>query len=195
MFMKDFTKLAHDILAVPPFGTATEAPVLTGLVAGTKVETDRGWTDVTALDRGDRVYTLDGGLARILGLDRRTAQVQAWHLPGGYLDSCSDLYLLPRQPILMSTLDDPELGAAPFVLIPSEALAKLPFVTRQTLREEIVTPMFADEEVVFANSGVLLRCPGVIEGAGPMMLDSFFPSLEIEEARAFLLRREARLWA
>lgn len=193
MFMKDFTKLAHDISAIPPL--ETEARILTGLVAGTKVETDRGWTDVTALNRGDRVYTLDGGLARILGLDRREADLQALHLPGGYMDACSDLCLLPRQPVLISTLDDPEIGTAPFVMLPSEALAVLPFLTRQSLRAEVVTPLFADEEVVFANSGVLLRCPGVIEGAGPMLMDSFFPTLDLAEARAFLIRREARLWA
>ncbi len=194
MFMKDFTKLADACEIVPP-QIATEAPVLTGLMAGTKVETDRGWQDVTSLNRGDRIYTLDGGLARILGLDRRQAQVQTLHLPGGYLDACSDLWLLPRQPILVSTLDDPQIGAAPFVLIPSEALTVLPFVTRQALTEEVITPLFADEEVVFANSGVMLRCPGVIEGTGPLMMDSFFPTLDLACARAFLTRREARLWA
>lgn len=193
MFMKDFTKLADVCEIVPPM-VATEAPVLTGLMAGTRVETEKGWQDVTALNRGDRIYTLDGGLARILGLDRRTAQVQAWHLPGGYLDACSDLCLLPRQPLLVSTLEDPQIGAAPFVLIPSEALSVLPFVTRRALTEEIITPLFADEEVVFANSGVMLRCPGVIEGTGPLMMDSFFPTLDLNEARAFLIRREARLW-
>lgn len=194
MFMQDFTKLAQDISAVPPALDLAEAPVLTGLVAGTRVETDRGWTDVANLNRGDKVYTLDGGLARILGLDRRTARIETLHLPGGYFDACSDLCLLPRQPLLISTLDDPEIGAAPFVLVPAEALSVLPFLSRQSLEAEVVTPLFADEEVVFANSGVLMRCPGVIEGAGPMLIDSFFPTLDLPEAREFLLRREARLW-
>ncbi|NBZ88418.1 Hint domain-containing protein [Stagnihabitans tardus] len=195
MFMKDFTRFAEDIAAVPPLESLTSAAVLTGLVAGTRVETDCGWRDVTALSRGDRVQTLDGGLARILGLDRREAEIETLLLPGGYMDACSDLCLLPRQPILVSTLDDPEIGAAPFVLIPAEALGSLPFLSRVKQKAEVITPLFADEEVVFANSGVLLRCPGVIEGAGPMSMDSFFPTLDLEEARAFLSRREARLWA
>ncbi len=195
MFMKDFTRHVEDIALVPPANLRVETPVLTGLISGTKVETERGWTDVAALNRGDKVYTLDGGLARILGLDRRQAQVQALHLPGGTFDACSDLHLLPRQPVLISTLDDPEIGAAPFVLVPAEALSVLPFLTPATLQAEVITPLFADEEVVFANSGVLLRCPGVIEGAGPMLMDSFFPTLDLADARAFLLRREARLWA
>lgn len=195
MFMKDFTRFAEDIAAVPPMETTTGAAVLTGLVAGTQVETDHGWRDVTDLCRGDRVQTLDGGLARILGLDRREAEIETLLLPGGYMDACSDLCLLPRQPILVSTLDDPEIGAAPFVLIPAEALSALPFLTRQRQKAEVITPLFADEEVVFANSGVLLRCPGVIEGAGPMSMDSFFPTLDLAEARAFLARRETRLWA
>ena len=195
MFMKDFTRFAEDIAAVPPMAATTGAAVLTGLVAGTQVETDHGWRDVTDLCRGDRVQTLDGGLARILGLDRREAEIETLLLPGGYMDACSDLHLLPRQPILVSTLDDPEIGAAPFVLIPAAALSALPFLTRQRQKAEVITPLFADEEVVFANSGVLLRCPGVIEGAGPMSMDSFFPTLDLAEARAFLARRETRLWA
>lgn len=194
MFMQDFTRLIHDLTAVPPARDLAEAPVLTGLVAGTKVETQAGWRDVATLHRGDRVHTLDGGLARILGLDRREAQVETLTLPGGYFDACSDLMLLPRQPLLIATLDDPELGAAPFVMVPAEALSSLPFLSRNTLRTEIVTPMFADEEVVYANSGVLMRCPGVIEGAGPQVMDSFFPTLDLAEARAFLTRREDRLW-
>lgn len=191
MFMQDFARLAADSSAVPPRAELAQAPVLTGLLAGTQVETEKGWSDVASLARGDRVHTLDGGLARILGLDRRTASGSALHLPGGYMDACSDLWLLPRQPVLVSTLD---LLPAPFVLIPAEALEVLPFISRRPLEAEVVTPLFADEELVFANSGVLLRCPGVIEGAGPMTLDSFFPALDRAEAQDFLLSREARLW-
>lgn len=199
MFMKHFTARAEDSTLVPPALPVADAPVLTGLVAGTLVETEAGWRDVASLARGDKVQTLDGGLVRILGLDRRVLQsgMGALTLPGGHFDACSDLVLLPRQMLLVSTLDDPEIGAAPFVLIPAEALTALPFVhpTPAAAAQEVVTPLFADEEVVFANSGVMLRCPGVIEGAGPMTMDSFFPTLDLPEARAFLDRREARLWA
>lgn len=194
MFMQDIARLTRDIALVPPAAPTLDQPVLTGLVAGTKVETDRGWTDVARLNRGDKVYTLDGGLARILGLDRRSATVRTLRVPGGMLDACSDIDLLPRQPVLIETLDDPEIGGAPFVLVPAEALSVLPHLSQGEMAAEIVTPLFADEEVVFANSGVLLRCPGVIEGAGPMTMDSFFPTLDLPEARAFLRRREARLW-
>ena len=63
------------------------------------VESAAGWQTVESLAPGMRVQTLDGGLARVLRLTKRTIRpsddLVLIHLPGGCLDACSDLLLLP----------------------------------------------------------------------------------------------------
>ena len=77
------------------------------------------------------------------------------------------------------------------------ALTTDPLIRRDfpDLKVQVITPLFAEEEVVFANSGVLLHCPSVIDGAGRYPDDSFFPRLDAASAREFLTRRTARLAA
>lgn len=201
MFMKDFTRLATEITLV---GTrlpdSVPAQVTTGIVAGTLIEAAQGWCKVESLRIGDAVQTLDGGLARILGIDRRclwpAAETALIHVPGGSHDACSDLLLVPGQHVLIDTLDDAAIGA-PFALVPAMALTADRLVRRHfpSGPVEVITPLFADEEVVFANSGVLLHCPGVVDGAGRLPESSFFLRLDRVAARAFLQRRAARLAA
>ena len=200
MFMQDITKLTTAFARVTPRPRVTQAlPVTTGLVAGTLLETARGWADVATLRIGDAVQTLDGGLSRILGLDRRVLRPEPETslilIPGGCHDACHDLLLMPGQHILKDTLDDATCHGAPFVLLPAFAMTIDGMVTRHfpEAEVEVVTPLFADEEIVFANSGVLLHCPGVIDGAGRAPLNSFFPRMDSVEARGFLTRRAARL--
>lgn len=200
MFMQDIARLTTAFTKVAARPRLKQAlPVTTGIVAGTLVETAHGWADVASLRIGDAVQTLDGGLSRILGLDRRSLRPEPETslilIPGGCHDACSDILLLPGQHILKDTLDDETCHGAPFVLLPAFAMTVDRTVTRhfpQTM-VEVITPLFADEEIVFANSGVLLHCPGVIDGAGRPPVNSFFPRMDSVEARAFLTRRAARL--
>ncbi len=199
MFMNDFTSYATEFsLVAPRVSAVIAAPVVTGIVAGTLLETGLGWRDVATLRIGDAVQTLDGGLARIHGLDRRILQPAAETalilVPGGCHDACSDLWLVPGQHLLIDTLEDASIGA-PFALVPALALTTDALVRRDfpTHPVEVITPLFADEEVVFANSGVLIHCPGVMDGAGRYPENSFFPRLDTLAARAFLKCRAARL--
>ena len=196
MFMQDISRSASAIFPVETL----LSPVITGIVAGTLVETTAGWQPIEALRIGDCVQTLDGGLAKILHLDRRALQPELettlLMLPGGQYDACSDLLLLPRQHLLIDTLDDAEIDGAPFVLIPALALLHGPARRHRTAQPtQIVTPLFASEEVIYANSGVLLHCPGLLDGANRYPEDSFFPRLDAPRARAFLARRAERLVA
>ena len=201
MFMQDFTGLlAQSTPAILPLDSLP-ACVTTGLVAGTLLETQAGWRPVQTLRIGDAVQTLDGGLARILGLDRRilTADGLATliKIDGGHFDACSDLLLLPGQHVLLDTLDDPQMDGSPFAMIAALALLATPGARRTPLGTsvEVITPMFADEEVVYANSGVLLHCPGIIDGAQGFPDTSFFPRLDAVQARHFVHRRHARIAA
>lgn len=199
MFMQDIARIATAIsLVAPRRATPVPAPVLGGIVAGTLVEGETGWVAAENLRIGDRLQTLDGGLARIHGLDRRILGVQAEtsliHVPGGCFDACSDLWLVPGQHVLMDTVQDPD-HTAPYVLLPAIALTTDAAVRHSFLQTEVqvITPLFADEEVIFANSGVMLHCPSVIDGAGRYPDNSFFPRLDAATARSFLTSRDLRL--
>ncbi len=200
MFMQDIAKLTTAFTKVATRPRSIQSlPVTTGLVAGTLVETVSGWADVATLRIGDAVQTLDGGLTRILGLDRRTLrpepETSLIRIPGGCHDACSDILLMPGQHVLKDTLDDPTCHGAPFVLLPAFAMTIDLMITRHfpEAAVEVITPLFADEEIIFANSGVLLHCPGVIDGAGRPPVNSFFPRMDSVDARAFLTRRAVRL--
>ena len=69
MFMQDFSRHITDTATAVYPQNCAPSPVTTGLVAGTLVETKAGWQKVETLRLGDFVQTLDGGLARVLGLD------------------------------------------------------------------------------------------------------------------------------
>ena len=199
MFMQDITQLDTAFtLVTPRAAPVVPARILGGIVAGTLVEGECGWVAAETLQIGDRVQTLDGGLARIHGIDRRklnphpdTALI---HVPGGTFDACSDLWLVPGQHVLIDTVGD---HSAPYLLVPALALTCNNAVRHSfpDSQIDIITPLFADEEVIFANSGVLLHCPSVIDGAGRYPDNSFFPRLDAAMARVFLQRRNHRLGA
>jgi hypothetical protein len=200
VLLQEFAKLTTEINMIYPRQAIVTAPVVSGLVAGTLIEGARGWVRVETLRIGDVVQTLDGGLARILGIDRRTlhpaAETALILVPGGCFDACSDLLLVPGQHLIVDTLDLVDFGA-PFAMLPARALTADHRIRRLVPQQvqEIVTLLFADEEVVYANSGVLLHCPGVMDGAGRYPDNSFFPRLDGQEAQTFLQRRAARLAA
>lgn len=194
MFMQDITRF--DATAVIP-----ALPVTAGLLAGTCVETRAGWRAVETLRTGDTVQTLDGGLRRIAAIDRR------WTMPGmpapvvqvdgGVFGNCAELFLLPDQHVLLD-LDpsDPATGGLPdalAVLAPATALLALPGVRmlRRTAPVQAVTLMFAEEELVWAATGVLAHCPAVRHGAAALPQGDSFPAVDEAVARRLLAARRA----
>ena len=167
--------------------------VTSGLIAGTLVEGTNGWSPIEDLRIGDAVQSYDGGLARVVGLDRDwiTPEIGAYvvHLPGGALDNCSDLMLLPGQNVLVDTLNDEKMPDDLVALIPAAALEGVFGASRLKIEKplEVITPRFADDEAIFANSGTLLHCPGIRQTAGQPASD-FFTKLDLAQAQAFLQR-------
>lgn len=190
MFLKDFTRTATP----GAFSAVTPSAVATGLTADTLVETTSGWAKAGDLRLGQRVHTLDGGAAIILGLDRRPVRdLPAILVPGGLADTCCDLILPPDQYLLTDLLGDPVLADVDMALVSARAWASQPTVRQTHITGELVTPMFADEEIIWANSGALLHCPPITTGPGRLPLDGFFLALPDADARALLTRRAARL--
>ena len=179
MFTKDFPRKARNVTS--------------GLIAGTLIESASGWMPVENLRIGDLVQSYDGGLARVVGLDRDwiAPAVGAFvlRLPGGALDNCSDLLLLPGQNLLVDTLNDEDLPDDIVALIPAESLEGVLGTTRARIVKpiEVITPRFANDEAIFANSGTLLHCPGIRQNELQPASD-FFTVLDQSQARRFLHR-------
>lgn len=184
MFMKDFTRSSPRTAPVLP-------AVQAGIAAGTLVETQDGWRKAGSLRMGDRVQTLDGGLARVVGLSRQTVgDGRLMHVEAGQLGTCEDLWLAPFQHVLVDTMGDPAFPDAASLLLPAMALEGTVGRLRPApFRAEVVTLLFAEEEVVWANSGALLWCPGLNHDPEGPPATGYFTRLSTAEARVWLSKR------
>jgi hypothetical protein len=189
MFMQDITRFAAAPVQTEDKTQVVSSHTSFGLVAGTRVETAAGWRAIETLHIGESVYTLDGGLARIAAMNRREVLPgePVIRIAGGHFDACSDLFLMPGQDLLLDTMG---LTDAPYACLSAEVLAACPGVSRSATprRVEVVTPIFAEEEAVWAQSGVLLRCPGVKRDADPA-----YPRIHDRAAAIFLETRMRRV--
>lgn len=188
MFMQDITRFAAAPIQADTSTQIASAHTSFGLVAGTQVETAAGWHMIETLHIGESVYTLDGGLARIVAMNRREVLPgePVIRIAGGYFDACSDLFLMPGQDLLLDTMG---LTEAPYTCLSAEVLAACRGISRSATprRVEVVTPIFAEEEAVWAQSGVLLRCPGVKPDEA-----SAYPRMHGPAAAVFLETRQRR---
>ena len=177
MFMQDITRFAATPVATSNSGLSH------GFFGATLVETATGWRAAETLRIGDSLHTLDGGLQRVAALSRRivTPGEQVVQVSGGHFDACSDVMLLPGQGVLLDTLG---MTAAPYAHVRAAALTACLGArpAAAASRAEIITPIFAEEEAIWAQSGMLLICPG-IKGS------SAYPTLHDRAARLFVTER------
>jgi len=190
---EDCTPVALRKAPVAPPQTRT----LTGLVAGTLVETETGWRPVETLRQGERVQTYDGGLQMVRSLSSTTlsggsvAAKGLLHVPGGALDNCEDLWLMDDQQVLIeSEISEKLLGTAT-VLVPARALEGYRGIERLFggRPTEVFSMGFEDEELVYGNSGVLFHCAPA--AATEAATSGFFTCLSAERAQALLSLIEA----
>lgn len=164
-----------------------------GLLAGTMVDTEFGWRRVESLVPGDRVQTFDGGLRPLTAVQHSEIDqplgmgVNLVNVPAGVLDNCSDINLLAEQRVLLDLAEAEDRFGTPLVLVPAAALEGWNGVTcRESMAfTTAVSLVFADEEVLFANTGVLLHCPTPDIAEGPEV-SGFFTALNFNQSR-FLL--------
>jgi Hint domain len=182
MFMQDLSRFT----ATPV--NMLDASLSLGVIAGTLVETVSGWRSVEDIRVGEMIQTLDGGAKRVVAINRREilpgeAVVE---VKGGCFDACSDVLLMPRQGVLLDTVG---LMGALYARVPATALTSVVGALRKHTqrREEVVTPIFEEEEVIWAQSGMLLHCPGI------RVAETAFPELHADAAELFVLER-ARLF-
>ncbi len=160
-----------------------------GLVAGTLVETAVGWRQVELLRVGDHVQTFDGGLRQLRRVERSYygsdhggyALAEVLHVPGGALDNCEDMFVMPDQMLMITSEVAADLLGTPSVLVPATALIGYRGITQQQPQGliEAITLGFDDEEVIYANSGLLAHCA---TGAK----SDFFTTLDHGRAKALI---------
>jgi hypothetical protein len=164
MFMQAATRF--DLVAATPI--AGVAP-LRGLTAGTLVETATGWTPAEGLRIGTGVHTLEGGQRPVLALTRDVlpAGTMLVRLPGGSFDNCSTLDVLPDQDLVLDHPHGQMVRIAARMLVGQRGASMI----RLERGVERVSPLFAEDEVVWTNSGTRLYCAGIATGRGAGFLD------------------------
>jgi len=174
---------------------------LGGLVSGTLVESDGGWCPIEEIRPGMGVMTLDGGLREPRKILRSeiSAHVNATrgmlHVPPGALDNCSEAKLHDDQLVMIEHPVIEAYTGEPAGLFEARVLEGFRGIRRVhgTCRLAAYGLVFDDEEIVYANSGILMHCPGNADSG-----DGFFQRLEQGQAAALLKRigereEEARL--
>lgn len=155
------------------------APVFVtdGIAAGTRIATATGWRDVAALCPGDLVLTFDDGLVPVVAVQRHHAVAGAgdwpaphWPLavPEGALGNRHPLVLMPDQRLMVDSDLAESLVGDPFPLIPARALAGWRGIAPAPPPPGLMAtvPMFADEQVIYGASAVLLHCLPAPDPAG-----------------------------
>lgn len=146
-----------------------------GLVAGTRIETERGWQRVEDVIPGTGIHTFDGGLRTLktvvrtrYGADLPMVYPEGLTLvPGGALGNCEALYVLPDQGILLSGASVESLTGQARVLVRAADIAGHGEIGLAMPVDgiEVVQLRFEDEEIVYANTGICLHCPPDGRGA------------------------------
>lgn len=168
----------------------------TGLVAGTKVATPTGWRSVEGVIEGDKVLTFDGGMQTVVAVKRRVLWAggrpcpdHMWPMlvPAGALGNREDMWMAPEQHVLLESDTAEQVFGDAFALIPAAALEGFRGIQRAFPHDkvDVIELVFAQDEVVFANSGALFFCPrgddflGDVFGAKD---DALYTPLSVEQA-------------
>ncbi len=166
-----------------------------GIAAGTRVETWDGWKRVETLTEGDMVYVRDGGMRPILSVDRvyfrgrKSLDTLSGSVlvPCGALQNCTPMLLLPDQHVLFETPEAQAVLRTPFTLLPGHALCGHNGITaiRPQGPLEVVTLRFEEEQVIWANTGIMIHCPHDHEAVGPFQ-SSKYPVYDRQSTKALL---------
>ena len=170
-----------DWMSAPSTGTKRKAEVtgaidgaatgvMTGLIAGTRVATAMGWRRIDAISEGDQVLTFDNNLQYVTKVTR----VRLWDgegdcprrfwplcVPAGVLGNRTGMKILPGQPVMLESDTAEAIHDDPFALVRARVLEGIRGIDRTppAPNAEVILLHFADEQVVFGDSGALFFCP------------------------------------
>ncbi|MEP1537211.1 Hint domain-containing protein [Pseudophaeobacter sp.] len=175
-----------------------------GFAAGTKIASNLGWRAVDAMAPGDMVYTFDNDMQPVIDVCRETHWIDAdfvpvnhWPIlvPANALGNQNSMLLMADQGIVLeSDLADDEFDD-PFAIIRAKDLVGLRGIDRQAPKTpiDVVTLVFAKEQVIYAQGGALVHCPksttivsDLMSGQGPQYteLPRQLAALVVDEIQA-----------
>ncbi len=184
-----------DALNLAGIGAATR----TGIVAGTKVETEAGWRPVESLMTGSKVQTY-AGLRRVARVERSFVEPANQDqnpdpmllVPGGVLNNCSAFYLLPDQLVLLETIYAEEVFGDAATLVPGSSMVGFRGIEQVRPRGliEVINLGFDEEDVIYGNTGVLFHCPSIGAKQGEGLRSDYFLTLTNGQAVELLAMLE-----
>lgn len=190
MYIQDQTNFSTDKNAVVP--SIRSAFFRDGMLASTMIETQAGWQQADMLRAGDRVHTFDGGLRQVVRVERRFFDIASdadapeflIHVPGGTLSSCSDAVFMPDQRVLLETPALEDMLGVPSALARIGDLCGLLGISlvRPAGMQQAVRPVLEDEEILWANTGLMCHF-GAIGVDGRPATSPFFTELDADQAR------------
>ncbi|MGD9862344.1 MAG: Hint domain-containing protein [Pseudodonghicola sp.] len=143
---------------------------LAGLVAGTRVATERGWRAVESLRVGDRVLSFDRGFQPLVDVQRdrvtmaerrRPGAQRPVRVPPGALGNTMPVWLMPDQGLLLESDTAQQILGEAFVVVPARALSGFARIAEAEAGPEldVVTLVFPRDEAVYVEGGLLAVCP------------------------------------
>lgn len=172
MFNQKVEDLKKNAVAETGLSASDEKPKaqIAGLLSGTRVATPIGWSPVQTIAAGDEVLTFDAGLQKVVKVERirlwngkGTCPRRFWPLeiPAGALGNSTDLHVLPGQNLMIESDAAEQLFGDPFALIPASATEGVRGIARTPPEHayKVVLMHFAQDQVIYSKSGMLLFCP------------------------------------
>ncbi|MEP2716222.1 Hint domain-containing protein [Pseudophaeobacter sp.] len=141
-----------------------------GFLSGTQVASNLGWRPVEALCAGDKVLTFDHGMQTVVEMVRETVSPDdggidptrcPMHVPRDALNNRVPIWLMPDQGVLMESDLIEDHQGDPFAVVPASVLDGYRGICRLNPMEslQLVTPRFEQDEVIYAEAGLLGFCP------------------------------------
>ncbi|MFK7745739.1 MAG: Hint domain-containing protein [Roseobacter sp.] len=142
----------------------------TGVMSGTLVATQNGWRAADTLSVGDRVLTFDNGLQPIVEIKRRmlwtddaTRKDQPWPvvIPEDVLGNEREIVFLPDQGVMLESENALDAMGDPYAIMPAQVLEGICGIESAPAPHamELLTLVFAGEEVIYIDGSLLLHCP------------------------------------
>lgn len=144
------------------------------LISGIRLETEIGWMKAEDIVPGMSVQTLDGGLRRVLDVEliRFSSGITGHYtdgltlIPGGVLSNCEPFYVLPQQELLLRSPVVEDITGQDAALVRAEFLEGFGGIARVLPADDLslVVLSFSEDEIVWANTGALIQCAGLLAG-------------------------------
>ena len=161
---------AQNVSSAGALRLETTGIVTQGIMAGTRVASNLGWRPVEALTAGDKVLTFDNGMQTLAEVRREVLWLDATHVPeqhwpvtvpAGALCNRAALTVMPDQGVMVESDVADDAVEDPFAVIAARQLVGLRGITRTPPRRqvEVVTLIFSEAQVIYAEGGALLHCP------------------------------------